>query len=89
MNQNLMDESKFDSSWQIDQSGIFCNCRKSKCSTNQCVCKSHVLNCTDLYNFNECKSIDEWNKEGIVKEDEDAISDKEEDEEEKEEDQWI
>ena len=38
---------------------VSCNCRKSKCSTNQCVCKNHGLNCTDLCNCNECENNDE------------------------------
>ena len=35
---------------------ISCSCRKSKCDTNHCVCRSHSLKCTDLCSCNECEN---------------------------------
>ena len=42
---------------------VSCNCRKSKCSNNQCVCKSHGLPCTDLCNCDICENQSEDNNE--------------------------
>lgn len=37
---------------------ISCNCKKSKCKTRICICKSHSLNCTDLCHCVDCDNID-------------------------------
>ena len=39
---------------------ISCSCRKSKCLGNQCVCRSHGLPCTDLYNCDYCENKIEY-----------------------------
>ena len=37
------------------------NCRKSKCSTQACLCKTHVLKCTDLCGCGICENADNEN----------------------------
>ena len=40
---------------------INCNCRKSKCSTQACLCKTHGLKCTDLCGCGICENADNEN----------------------------
>ena len=64
---------------------VSCSCRKSKYCTNQCLCKSHGLKCTDLCSCNECENGDSDNEDDYSP-DEENDDDAEEDDVEKEDD---
>ena len=55
---------------------ISCSCCKSSCKTDQCVCKAHSLNCTDLCNCTLCENGDE----NIIVENESSDEEEKEDE---------
>ena len=35
---------------------ISCNCRRSKCKTQGCLCRAHALQCTDLCGCGNCEN---------------------------------
>ena len=65
---------------------ISCNCKKSKCQSNLCVCQNHGLKCTDLCNCSNCENeADEFDDGNCSSNSEDSEVEENEDGEENEE----